>query len=242
LVSVRSLREAAEIASLPIEILDLKEPRRGPLGAADAKIWQQCLREVPFAGRWSVALGEAQTALPVAERVPGGIAFAKAGPAGIPKAARLRQLWQQLRERLPESTELVAVAYADHHAARCPPVEDVLEAACRAGLKKLLIDTCAKTGRNSLDELGPQRLEHLVSRARQLEVAIALAGSLGCDEIDRIGRLKVSLMGVRGSVCSGGRDGYIDRNATIRLCQRLRSRAQWGTLGRLGRESTGPEF
>lgn len=226
LVSVRSVAEAAEIAPLAIDVIDLKEPLRGPLGACDPEVWHRSLAECEFAGEWSAALGEAGAAIPWASEVPPEFSFAKAGPAGIDRRARLGCFWEDLRRRLPPAVALVAVAYADWSAASTLPPEQVLEVAIRTGLGTLLIDTFGKDGRSSVEHLSFARLQRLVARAKDANCEVVLAGGATFEALATFARLGVRRVGVRGGVCQAGRESRLDSAAVERWAKQLAKLAQ----------------
>ncbi len=211
LVSVRDLVEAEIAVAESVDILDFKEPRKGPLAPVDATIWHQAGERFTSA-RLSAALGERETALAVAAAVPANFSFAKAGPYNCSSIDRLRVLWSDVRERLPQSVELVAVAYADHLAAACLSPEMIIECAASEGFDRVLIDTFAKDGRSSVDHLGSDRL-CLLRHATSLHgLSLMLAGSIRRAELGnwlQIANCPAGF-GVRGDVCRNGREGELD--------------------------------
>ncbi len=62
LVSVRSVEEVREALVGGAHIIDIKEPSRGALGAADADVIRAVAAEVPPSIPVSVALGDPDTA------------------------------------------------------------------------------------------------------------------------------------------------------------------------------------
>ncbi|MDP7303223.1 MAG: (5-formylfuran-3-yl)methyl phosphate synthase, partial [Pirellulaceae bacterium] len=58
LVSVRDANEAQQALAGGADVIDVKEPARGALGAADPEVWHHVRRAIPLDVRLSVALGE----------------------------------------------------------------------------------------------------------------------------------------------------------------------------------------
>ncbi|WP_182868522.1 (5-formylfuran-3-yl)methyl phosphate synthase [Rhodopirellula sp. JC639] len=231
LVSVRSLAEAELAVRCDVDILDLKEPRRGPLAPVSAQVWRQVADHVAMlpAARLSAALGESCEATELADQVPPRFAFAKAGPSGCDRDSQLRRLWDRVRGRLPGQVELVAVAYADHRAARCVEAERIVALAAASGFRRVLLDTFEKNGRSAIDVLGPTRLSRLGRLAHQQRLWWSLAGSITLGDVQRLGELirdrddRPDCYAVRGGVCGGGRTGTLCE-AKMRQWQRaLRS-------------------
>jgi uncharacterized protein (UPF0264 family) len=114
-----------------------------------------------------------------------------------------------LRQHAP-GCRLVSVAYADYQVAGAPPLDDVLERAlaCREG--PFLVDTYGKDGSTLLDLLSLSRIADLCRRCRRAGVPIALAGSLGPREIERLRPAEPTWFAVRGAACRGR-----DRQAAV---------------------------
>ncbi|TWU55810.1 (5-formylfuran-3-yl)methyl phosphate synthase [Rubripirellula reticaptiva] len=211
LVSLRSIEEVEIAAKYPIDILDLKEPQHGPLAPASAELWLAAAQSVASLGerapKLSAALGEPDEARTVSGDLPTRFDFAKAGPSGCDSAAKLVQMWDDVRDRLPATTELVAVAYADHGAANSLAPESVFELAKQAGLGRCLIDTYSKNGKSTLDHLCPERLSAIHKLASQLRLWWALAGSIRIGDVDWLGQQNVrpDCIGVRGDICTEDR-------------------------------------
>ncbi|MGB7325602.1 MAG: (5-formylfuran-3-yl)methyl phosphate synthase [Rubripirellula sp.] len=211
LVSLRSVEEVEIAAQYPVDILDLKEPQRGPLAPASTQLWLATAKIVAALGesapKLSAALGEPDEARTVAADLPMCFDFAKAGPSGCDSAAKLMQMWDDVRDRLSASIELVAVAYADHDAANSLAAESVFKLAKQAGLSRCLVDTFTKNGQSTLDQLGLERLRWVHELASQMGLWWALAGSIRIDDVDSLGHQGIhpDCVGVRGDICADDR-------------------------------------
>lgn len=234
LVSVRDRDELLEVLSLPVDIVDLKEPNRGPLAAADATLWNyadQTWRErghllkgedagLPFL---SAALGESEEALQVAGCLPGQFRFAKVGPHRCASMARLREVWDRVGKLLPTKTELVGVAYADHVSAESLEPEAVFRLAASSGLRRCLVDTFSKDGRSTVELLGWSRLEDLHALAQELGLWWTLAGSIRSSVLNGFqdrGWIP-NCFGVRGDVCEGERTSRLSKAGVMRWAEQL---------------------
>ncbi|WP_197455820.1 (5-formylfuran-3-yl)methyl phosphate synthase [Stieleria neptunia] len=218
LVSVRDLAEAKRAVEFDVAILDFKEPRRGALAPVAVQIWRQ-VASWASAGKdgplLSAALGESDQAVGLADQLPPEFAFAKAGPSGCNDPDQTRGMWDAVRARLPDRVELVAVAYADHRSADCLPAEQILDLAARHGFRRILLDTCEKNGRSSIDLLGSSRLLNLGRQAHQQLLWWSLAGSITRDQVAGMAKLipppefRPDCFAVRGDVCDGDRIGTL---------------------------------
>lgn len=215
LVSVRSADEARAAIAGGADVIDVKEPSRGALGAADPAVWREVVDAVAGRAPVSVALGELRDFAASGlldhdlTRLLRGVCWAKLGLAGCGTAPDWQTAWSAAISKLPAHIQSVAVVYADWRIGDAPPPEAVLEAAARAGLEIVLIDTYDKSAGRLLDHFSPQALEQLAARAREMRMKIALAGSLRSELFPALAHLAPDLIAVRGAACSGGRAGHV---------------------------------
>lgn len=216
LVSVRSVVEARVALRNGAGLIDVKEPANGALGRADQTTIDGVVRCI--AGRLpvSAAMGELDVDSP--ESLPScGLSYVKFGLAGWRGSAWRRALRQVQRLVAPDC-RLVAVAYVDWRRAGSPSPEAVCDFACTHACGAFLLDTWEKDGSTLPDWLPSSRLRKLMDRCRQDGVAVALAGSLGLMEIERLRDLEPDWFAVRGAVCRGGvRSQSIDGRRVRRL-------------------------
>jgi uncharacterized protein (UPF0264 family) len=226
LVSVRSAAEAETALAGGAHVIDVKEPSRGSLGRADDATLAEVVRVVAGRAPVSAALGELHESAGELPECAAQLRFVKWGLSrfrGAPahhynRTLSFPELWMRMA-LLEQATrirwtypacELVTVAYADAHQADAPDVERVCEFLLEMARGVLLLDTFGKDGRTLLDWLDESRLERLVERCRTAGVRVALAGSLGFQEIRALRRLRPDWFAVRGAACQGQR-----RTATI---------------------------
>jgi uncharacterized protein (UPF0264 family) len=222
LVSVRSAEEAAAALDGGADLIDVKEPARGALGRADDEVIAAVVAAVAGRRPVSAALGElADGARPY---LGTGLTFVKWGLAGCRRAPS----W---RERIRATTsEVVLVAYADWQCAQAPPLEEVVALAEERPGGVLLIDTHCKTAPRPgaprptlLDWLGADEVKAVCRHCRARGVRVALAGSIGEDEIVRLAAARPDWFAARGAVCDGGeRDAAVCREKVRRLADVIR--------------------
>lgn len=207
LVSVRSVAEAAAALEGGAAVIDVKEPAHGPLGrASDATI----AAVVDFvAGRRpvSAALGELGEGAWSAVR---GLTYAKWGLAGWGADRSWARRLVSATDRLQDSSggcRIVAVAYADWKAARSPEPEAVIDFVCERRWETLLIDTWLKGGKTLLEWLDPTAIADFCRVCRATGVRVALAGSLGAQDIVQLLPAAPDWIAVRTAACRGGDRG-----------------------------------
>ncbi len=229
LVSVRSAPEATAALRGGADLIDVKEPRHGSLGAAEARVWQEVAQEMGGEVPLSAALGELAEATPdicanLASVEP-AFQFAKFGFSNCAEHADWQAKWEQLIAQLPSTVAPVAVIYADWKLAGAPQPLDIL-AAAREHSPVVLIDTFTKDGRGLLDFLPLSRLEPLVQQIHQSGLRVVLAGSLTRRVIQELLPLHPDYVAVRGAVCAGNRRGALQESRVRELTDLLRSSPQ----------------
>jgi uncharacterized protein (UPF0264 family) len=230
LVSVRSAAEAEAALCGGAALIDVKEPSRGALGRADDPVIAEVLRAVAGRAPVSAALGELCEAR--GEPLPSAVAslaFVKWGPAGCQGDedawdAKLDLEFGRLRTAAA-SCRPVAVAYADWRRAKAPAPDQICAFASRRPGGAFLIDTWEKDGSTLLDWLPEAEASRLCRALRAAGVAVALAGSLGSAEIERLLPARPDWFAVRGAVCAGGRQAVLDEGKVRRLARLLRDAA-----------------
>lgn len=237
LVSVRSVTEAEAALAGGCDVLDIKEPARGPLGMADVatiadilSLRNQTSPNVPV----SVALGDATEWQPErpSPRLPPGIAYLKLGTAGLASTPDWRGWLEKTRERFGATgasggADWIAVACADADEAGGPPPEEVLDVAALAGWAGLLIDTCSKENRCLFDWLNGSRLAALAADARSRDLVFSLAGRLQLADISRLVELQPDTVGIRSAACrEGNRSGPVDARRVRAFRAALRCAAE----------------
>jgi len=210
LVSVRNLAEARIAYGGGADIVDVKEPANGPLGAATHAVLREIADELRGKVSLSAALGEWEPGLSprMGEDVRAmGYERVKFGPSRLKS---VEEWWMM--------SGMVAVAYADPLDARVSP-ESVLEWGIAHGSGTFLIDTFDKSGGTSLGILGIDRLRKLRQRAAAEEVRFALAGGVTARDIQRYaGVLRPDWFAVRGAACRDGvRGAEIDPDRVAAL-------------------------
>jgi uncharacterized protein (UPF0264 family) len=137
LVSVRSVAEAQAALAGGADLIDVKEPDRGPLGAADFAVVEAVVAEV--AGRAPVSVANGEWAKTDGIRMFAGVSFVKWGLAGLKQPARSAA---DAIRRCPPPARPVLVAYADFQRAQSPPPSDLVALAVELQFPALLIFCC----------------------------------------------------------------------------------------------------
>lgn len=206
LVSVRNVEEARAALSGGTDIIDIKEPNNGSLGAADLSTIITITDEVSEVLPVSVALGELQELdFAMLDALPHSILFAKTGLKGCIEDDRWQTHLQKAWGMLPPEVGRVAVAYADWQQAKSPSPLEVIAAGKEFGGSHFLLDTSSKS-KPVLDLVSAEELNTWFDFARQNEMQVALAGSLAARSFEAaINQFAPEIIAVRGAACDGDR-------------------------------------
>lgn len=214
LASVADLEEAETALALGAEVLDLKDPRAGALGAWPAARLSAAVAR--FGGR--VPLSATTGDLPMepgllrlaGERVAAsGVDVVK---LGFFADAGRSEVLQELRPLAARGVRLVAVLMAD----RDPDLAD-LRPFARAGFLGVMLDTADKRAGGLRHHRTEAELARFVAETRAHGLLCGLAGSLGIDDVEPLARLAPDYLGFRGALCGGDRRDRLDPDAFSHL-------------------------
>jgi (5-formylfuran-3-yl)methyl phosphate synthase len=213
LVSVRSAEEATAAVKAGADLIDVKEPARGPLGMAEAEVVGGVLAAVGTKVPVSAALGEwtpnAMTDAVWHLELP--LTYVKWGLAGYAAHPGWGEDILDTRRQVPARIQVVAVAYADHVKAKSIPPAEVAKFAKRYRYAAFLLDTYTKDGKTLLDHLSVADLTEIVQSLKRGGVKVAVGGSLKLEQLKLVLPAGPDWVAVRGGVCIGGkRTGDLD--------------------------------
>lgn len=197
LASVNCLEEALLIETLDVDIIDLKQPARGALGAleiADVAAIVAALRSdsVVSATVGDLPMQPDLVASAVAGMTATGVDYVKIGlfPGGD---------WSgsiAAAGRFADKQSLIAVLFAD-----AQPDFSVVPLLAHAGFRGVMLDTMDKTSGSLTDWLSLERLERFLSLAREHALLTGLAGSLRQADVSALLPLAADYLGFRGALC-----------------------------------------
>ncbi|MBX6364754.1 MAG: (5-formylfuran-3-yl)methyl phosphate synthase [Gemmatimonadetes bacterium] len=217
LVSVASPEEARAALAGGADIIDVKNPTEGALGAAPPATLRAVRAVVAPSVPVSAALGDAPhlpgtLALAAHGAAACGIDFLKVGLLGSRRPGEALELLVAVRDAAMEAdsrVRIVAVAYADADRVGGLPPGELPDVALAAGVDGVLVDTFLKDGTTLFDALGERGVASFVAAAHAAGRTVGLAGSLRADDLARARDLGADIVGVRGAACDGGRGGRI---------------------------------
>jgi len=229
LASVRSLAEAEQAVAGGADLIDMKEPRHGALGAVETTVIQQVVARYHALRPLSATVGDLPAAVDgeyLCERVRAvadcGVDYVKVGlrcGAGSSSASSAEALVRHLAPLAADGIPLVMVVAADHGL----PDADLVDALAAAGVLGVMLDTEDKGLGSLCQVLSVASIAGFCALVRRRGLLLGLAGSLIMDDIAALAPLAPDYLGFRGALCRSGRSGELDgllvREARFRLDQ-----------------------
>lgn len=209
LASVTGPEEADLALAHGADIIDLKDPARGALGALAPEVVRATVKRIAGRRPTSVVTGDLPTepgavtaaATAMAET---GVDYVKVGLfPGPGRADCIRAL-----ALLARKTKLVGVMFADDGADNA-----LLPVMAEAGFAGAMLDTARKGAGRLLDHIGVAGLREFIGECRTRKLFAGLAGSLEAPDIPRLLLFEPDYLGFRGALCRDGRSGPIDADA-----------------------------
>jgi hypothetical protein len=224
MISVVSAAEAREALRGGADILDVKNPAEGSLGAQSPQVIQEIKNLFSGVTEISAAIGDMPNLPGTASLAAFGAAacgadYVKVGLRGPRSEAEgftlLREVQQAVRGL---STSVIAAGYADFRRAGTLNPECLPRLAAAAGVRGCLLDTAVKDGRILFDFLNPQALGLLAQQAHDAGLLFGLAGSLREQDLLLARELGADVVGLRGAACRDNqRDGPLEALRVQRL-------------------------
>ncbi len=232
LISPVNEDEAREAIAGQADIIDVKNPSEGALGANYPWIIKRIKEIAPENIEVSCTIGEAPglpatVSLAALGAASTGVDYIKAGLYGIrttDAAITLVNVITRAVKGSYPSVKVVVTGYAD--ACRIGSVNplETPRIAHEGGADFAMLDTALKDGRGLFTFLAEDQLKTFISEAQKYELKTALAGSLRKEDLNIIQTLGADVAGLRGAACANGDriNGQIRKDKVLELAETLR--------------------
>jgi uncharacterized protein (UPF0264 family) len=216
LASVTSVDEALVALEGGADIIDLKNPAQGALGALPVQLMRSIVETIDLRRPVSATIGD----LPMQPQLiveaimataATGVDIVKVGFFGSEGHAECIQAMKPLAM---QGVRIVAVLFADTE-----PDLRLLPQMADAGVHGVMLDTATKDGKRLRDYLDDRELRTFVEEAHALNLLVGLAGSLAIADVPELKLLEADYLGFRGALCDG-----LERRAALNPEQLLRLR------------------
>lgn len=219
LASVSSLDEAMLVLAAGVDLIDLKQPASGALGALAPELCQEIVKRINGSCPVSATIGDlpmhAETIGRAARSMAAtGVDFIKIGffPGGN-RDACIRELAGMIRS----GQQLIAVLFAD-----ADPDFTIIEILAAQGFAGVMLDTADKHNGGLLRVMPGKQIQGFINRAQDNELLCGLAGSLSLADIPELMTLQPDYLGFRGALCTDQlRTKTLDSGAVTRIKQAL---------------------
>jgi (5-formylfuran-3-yl)methyl phosphate synthase len=211
LISVVNKAEALDSINGGADILDVKNPKEGSLGANFPRVIRQVKEVTPKNLELSATLGDlpnlpGTASLAALGAAVSGVNYVKAGLFGVKTSEEATTLMSEVVRAVKEydsGLKTIASGYADFRTVGCVSPLELPIVAHMAGADGVLVDVKVKDGKSNLFSfLTDEDLKEFVDTAHDYGLLAALAGSLDTQDIPRVHRLGADIIGVRGAVCT----------------------------------------
>ena len=213
LASVNSVEEAALVLSANVDIIDLKQPALGALGALEIDLVKRIVAEINGRRPVSATIGD----LPMQPEIvyhavkamaETGVDYVKIGffPDGdwLGTVKKLSALTQAAPAT---NIALIAVLFAD-----AQPDLSIIAALKNAHFKGVMLDTMDKKNGSLTQVMAKADIAQFVSLAKAHRLICGLAGSLRLENIPELMPYQPDYLGFRGALC-------LQHNRTARLSE-----------------------
>lgn len=208
MISVINAAEAKVAADAGANILDVKNPAEGSLGAQFPHVIKQVKNVSGGLVKVSAAIGDmpdlpGTASLAALGAASCGADYVKVGLFGPFDEAEAIFLLSEVRQALCDypSVSIIAAGYADSERAGTLNPLWLPKIAASAGIGGCMLDTAFKDGHNLFDFITPEVLRNLASEAHASGLLFGLAGALRAQDLPLVRDLDADVAGVRTAVC-----------------------------------------
>ena len=222
LASVSSIEEALLALSAGVDIIDLKQPALGALGALDIVTVKQIVAGIDGRCPVSATIGDLPTKPdPVFNAVK---AMAETGVDYIKIGFFPGDDWQGTLNKLSiltgQSPALVAVLFADTQ-----PDFNIIRLLKESGFAGVMLDTRNKQNGSLTQLMAKMDIARFVTQAKAQQLLCGLAGSLRLEDIPGLMSYKADYLGFRGALCQGhNRVGEINKQSVFKIRHAIKNR------------------
>ncbi|MHC1566953.1 MAG: (5-formylfuran-3-yl)methyl phosphate synthase [Candidatus Syntropharchaeia archaeon] len=227
LVSPRNVEEAKAAVRGGSDIIDVKNPNEGSLGANFPWVIRS-IRDAIGDVTMSATIGDFDYKPGTASLAALGAALSGAEYIKVGLKVKEKKEAEEIIESVVRSVKgfypekkVVSAAYSDYERFGTISPLEIPEIAENAGADVVMVDTGIKDGRSTLEFLSEEDLNMFISDARKRGMKTALAGSLTFGDIPTVIRINPDIIGVRGIVCGGNRNSEIREELVRKLREML---------------------
>ena len=233
LISPINNEEALESIEGGADIVDVKNPKEGSLGANFPWVIKEIRELTPDNMLVSATLGDipykpGTVSLAAMGALVSGADYIKVGLYGTSNFDEALEVMTNVVKTVKSEKSnaiVVASGYADAHRVGAVSPWEIPKIAKESGSDLAMLDTAVKDGKTLFDYLDIEMLEKFVKEIHSYGLKSALAGSVKKDQLKDLHDIGCDVVGVRGAACTGGdrNSGKIHRTAVAELKELVNS-------------------
>ena len=199
LASVTSFDEAKVVLNAGADIIDIKNPHEGALGAQEINVVKDIVKYANRAVLTSATVGDMDSNDPellnrIIKMSETGVDYVKVGLFETkPSSYFIRTIINAVNKGI----KLVVVLFAENYQGI-----DSIRPIMQMGITGIMLDTKEKKGKNLCSILSNNELKEFVELAKENNLITGLAGSLRFEDISKLVELNSDYLGFRGALCS----------------------------------------
>lgn len=228
LISIRSSEELIPAIDGGANIIDLKNPSEGSLGASFPWLIRK-IRNYSYDFTLSVAIGDMPNLPGTAALAASGAAACGAdivkvglyGPHSFKEGVKLLKSVVKATKDTNKNILVVGAGYADFKSFNGIDSMDIPSICNSAGADVAMLDTHSKNGQKLFDFIDSEKIKEFVNKSHENNLLAALAGSLELKDIKLLNDLGADIIGFRGAVCSGSdrKNGVLEINRVRKIVE-----------------------
>jgi uncharacterized protein (UPF0264 family) len=229
LISPINTEEALEAIEGGADIIDVKNPKEGSLGANFPWIIRSIRELTPKNMLVSATLGDVPykpgtVSLAAAGAVVSGADYIKVGLYGTKNYSEALEVMENVVKTVKDFNNdiyVVASGYADAHRVGAVDPMEIPRVAANSGADLAMVDTAVKDGKTLFDFMDERAIAEFTNQTHEYGLKNALAGSIKEEQLELLSQLGCDVVGIRGAACTGGdrNAGKIHHSAVTRLKQ-----------------------
>ncbi|RLI95788.1 MAG: hypothetical protein DRO92_01090 [Candidatus Altiarchaeales archaeon] len=227
LISPKNKEEAIEAIKGGADIIDVKNPEEGSLGANFPWVINEIKNVTPRDVEISATIGDFPYLPGTASLAARGVAtlgvdYIKVGLYGIENIDQGIKVGNAVVKSVKDydnNIRVVIAGYADYYKINSVGPEIVLKIAQKSKADFFMLDTAIKNNGNLFSHISKSNLRNLVKKAHNIGILVAVGGSIGKEDIEPLFDTGVDVIGIRGSVCDENNrlDGKIRMERVMEL-------------------------
>ena len=232
LISPINEKEALEAITGGADIIDVKNPIEGALGANYPWVIKNIKLLTPRPIEVSCTIGDVPNlpgtvSLAALGAASLGVDYIKVGLFGVKTVEEAIFLLEQAKKAVKDFNPLikiVATGYADAKKVGTLDPSLIPEIAYQSKIDIAMLDTATKDGTNLFSHQNDKQLKTFVDSSHSYGLQVALAGALRKQDLRSVYALGADIVGLRGAACTSSdrNNGYIARTLVAELKEEVK--------------------